>query len=205
MTVVGRQAWDPSFPILQGASGVPKASPRVGNSPSEYKKKTRSLPKPRPIGIPKRFDARQTQHQTSPRPAFASPSGCLSFLSSVSPEPSVALTDAIGSAETPNGVPLFVVVTEPSVIFRGPCAAMTVSLNEPGDAGPFSNTVIAAQDLGKMSLGSVTTTNNGTPFGVSADRVASVSATLGSGKTGLKKLDAPTDSQTQDDFNLRLI
>jgi len=73
-------------------------------------------------------------------------------------------------------------------------------------AGSFSNTMIAAQDLGKISLGSVATTNNGTPFGVGADRVAAVSATAGSGgKVSLKKLDAPTDSQTQDDFNLRLI
>jgi hypothetical protein len=72
-------------------------------------------------------------------------------------------------------------------------------------AGSFSDTIIAAADLGKMSLGSVTTTNNGTPDGVAADKIASVSAAFGSGKIRLKNLDAPTDSQTQDDFNLRLL
>jgi hypothetical protein len=71
--------------------------------------------------------------------------------------------------------------------------------------GSFSNTVIAAQDLGKISLGSVMTANNGTPFGVAADRIAAVRSTLGSGKVSLKRLDAPADSQTQDDFTLRLI
>jgi chitinase len=85
--------------------------------------------------------------------------------------------------------------------------ALIKSLSVSGKtAGSFSDTVIAAQDLGKISLGSVTTANNGTPFGVAADRIASVSSTLGAGgKVSLKKLDAPADSQTQDDFNLRLI
>jgi hypothetical protein len=80
--------------------------------------------------------------------------------------------------------------------------SLSVSGKNPG---AFSDSVIAAADLGKVSLGSVTTTNGGTSFGLAADRIASVSSTLGGGsKLTLKKLDDPADSQTQDDFTLRL-
>lgn len=85
--------------------------------------------------------------------------------------------------------------------------ALIKSLSVSGKTpGAFSNTVIAAQDLGKISLGTVATTNNGTPFGLGADRIASVSSTLGAGgKVSLKKLDAPAGSQSQDDFTLRVL
>jgi hypothetical protein len=85
-------------------------------------------------------------------------------------------------------------------------AGLIKSLSVSGKApGSFSDTIIAAADLGKISLGAVQTTNNGTPDGVAADKIASISAAFGADKIRLKNLDAPTDSQTQDDFNLRLL
>jgi hypothetical protein len=60
--------------------------------------------------------------------------------------------------------------------------------------------MIAAADLGKISLGSVATTNNGTPFGVSADRIASISSAFGSGKISDRNLD---DRRIQDPGRFR--
>jgi hypothetical protein len=81
--------------------------------------------------------------------------------------------------------------------------SFSVKLKTPGS---FSDTVIAAKHLGKLSLGAVATNNGGTPFGISADDLASVSAIAGGGaKFSVRNLSDPADSQTQDDFVLRLI
>jgi peptidyl-prolyl cis-trans isomerase A (cyclophilin A) len=56
---------------------------------------------------------------------------------------------------------------------------------------------IAASQLGKLNLGTVTTANNGTPFGVAADKITSVTATIGGTKANLKKLDNPQDATDQ--------
>ena len=71
----------------------------------------------------------------------------------------------------------------------------------------FSNSLIAAPAIGKLSLGAVQTANGGAPLGVAADRVASVSAVLVGG-TGLLKrsrLDDPSGSFNDGDFLLRLL
>lgn len=82
--------------------------------------------------------------------------------------------------------------------------SFSVKLKTPGS---FSDTVIASKHLGKLSLGSVATNNGGTPFGIAADDLASVSAVAGGGgaKFSVRNLSDPADSQTQDDFVLRIL
>jgi hypothetical protein len=71
----------------------------------------------------------------------------------------------------------------------------------------FSNSLIAAPTVGKLSLGSIQASNGGTPFGVAADRIASVSgiAVGGTGSIRRSRLDDPTSSVTDGDFVLRLM
>jgi hypothetical protein len=80
---------------------------------------------------------------------------------------------------------------------------VTVSGRTPGS---FSNTLIAATDVGRLSLGGVATANNGTPFGAAADRIASVRANGASGgRITLRALDEPGESTTEGDFVLRVL
>jgi len=74
-------------------------------------------------------------------------------------------------------------------------------------ASGFSNSLIAAPTVGKLSLGPIQTLNGGTPFGVAADRIASISgvAVGGSGLIRRSRLDDPAGSLTDGDFTLRLI
>src|SRR5688500_2123912 len=56
-------------------------------------------------------------------------------------------------------------------------------------SGAFSNTLIAAPAVGKLSLRSVSTGDGGRPFGVAADSVAGLTGTAGgAGKLSLKRL-----------------
>ena len=71
----------------------------------------------------------------------------------------------------------------------------------------FSNTLIAAPTIGKLSLGAIDTANNGAPFGVAADRIGSVAGIAVGGVGALKrsKLNDPTGSLADGDFVVRLI
>jgi hypothetical protein len=72
--------------------------------------------------------------------------------------------------------------------------------------GAFSDTLIAAETLGKLSLGTVATSNAGSTFGVAGDTVASVSgATDAAGKFKRSALGDAADSLTVGDFVLRLL
>jgi hypothetical protein len=60
-----------------------------------------------------------------------------------------------------------------------------------------ADTNFAGSRLGKLNLGTVTTTNNGTVFGVSADLITALTATIGGTRANLKKLDTAQDVTTQ--------
>jgi hypothetical protein len=80
---------------------------------------------------------------------------------------------------------------------------VSVKLKTPGS---FSDTIIAATNLGRLSLGAVATDNGGSPFGVAGDTIASVSAVAGGGaKFSIRNVTEPTDSQTEGDFVLRVL
>jgi hypothetical protein len=81
-----------------------------------------------------------------------------------------------------------------------------VSVKAKGGGG-FSNSLIAAPTVGKLTLGAIQTANANTPFGVAADRVASLSG-VAVGGTGLirrSRLDDPAGSLSDGDFVLRLL
>jgi hypothetical protein len=69
-----------------------------------------------------------------------------------------------------------------------------VALGSKKVAGPaFDGSVIAARSMGKVGLGLVDTDNGAVPFGVTADNIASLSATNATGQVlKLKNLDDPT-------------
>jgi hypothetical protein len=71
-------------------------------------------------------------------------------------------------------------------------------------AGAFVDTLIAAPNAGKLSLGSIVTSSANGAFGVSADTVAALRATAGS-KLSLKGLSDPTDSASDGDFIVRVL
>jgi hypothetical protein len=72
--------------------------------------------------------------------------------------------------------------------------------------GSFSDTLIAARDLGKVSLGSVATENGGAAFGVSGDNIASVrGTTTGGQKLSGKMLSDSSNSSQDGDFLLRVL
>jgi cyclophilin family peptidyl-prolyl cis-trans isomerase len=60
-----------------------------------------------------------------------------------------------------------------------------------------ADTNVAASKVGKLNLGTVTTANNGTPFGVAGDQVASLRATIGSTRANFKKLETQEDVTAQ--------
>jgi hypothetical protein len=70
--------------------------------------------------------------------------------------------------------------------------------------GTFSNSAVAAPTIGKLALGTVQPANNGTPLGVAADSVKSLTATAG-GALRLSKLTDPSDSTTFQDFVVRIV
>jgi hypothetical protein len=68
-------------------------------------------------------------------------------------------------------------------------------------SGAFGNTLVAATSLGKVLLGAVTTANGGTPFGVAADAVRSISTPT----LRLKNLSDPAATQRDGDFYVRIV
>jgi hypothetical protein len=89
--------------------------------------------------------------------------------------------------------------------FAAPARIGSVSVSGKS-AGSFSNTLIAASDIGKLSLGAIATANNGTPFGVAGDTIGSVSAQgAGGGKITLRALDDPSESTGEGDFVVRAL
>ncbi len=71
-------------------------------------------------------------------------------------------------------------------------------------AGAFSNTLIAAPTIGKVSLGAVQTSNGGTPFGVSGHFIKSFSANA-NGSLKQANLSDPSASLQVEDFFVRLV
>lgn len=70
----------------------------------------------------------------------------------------------------------------------------------------FSNSLVAAPTIRRASLGNVSSpANNGTAFGVAAQRIQSVSATTPSGRVRAARLDDPAGSVIEGDFNVRLL
>jgi peptidyl-prolyl cis-trans isomerase A (cyclophilin A) len=70
----------------------------------------------------------------------------------------------------------------------------------------FAASNIAAATVGKLTLGIVNPSNSGTPFGVAAQTIQSLSATAGVGGTPIKasKLSDPSQSIDQTDFKVRV-
>lgn len=70
----------------------------------------------------------------------------------------------------------------------------------------FSNSRVAAPEVGRVSFGTAQVVNGGNPFGVAGDRVAGVSGNAGGqGRLRLSRLDAPGDSLTEQDFSVKVI
>ena len=67
------------------------------------------------------------------------------------------------------------------------------------------NTHIAAPNVGKVTLGGVTTANNGAPFGIAAGRLDSLRATTPAGPLTLSRLDDPAESILAEDFHVRVV
>jgi hypothetical protein len=77
--------------------------------------------------------------------------------------------------------------------FGSEAAIRVLSLKAARGVASFDNSVIAANNLGKIGLGVVDTDNGGVPFGVAADAIASVTALGTTGqKLKLTRLDDPT-------------
>jgi hypothetical protein len=76
--------------------------------------------------------------------------------------------------------------------YASDAAIRSVALKSATDAA-FQNAVVAARRLGRINLGVVNTADNGTPFGVAADTIATLTATAPTGeKLKLLKLDDPS-------------
>jgi hypothetical protein len=73
-------------------------------------------------------------------------------------------------------------------------------------AGAFSDTLVAAANIGKLALGSIVTGNGGSTFGVAAQTIRTASGTPDSGAPlKASKLDDPAGSLVVGDFVLRLL
>jgi hypothetical protein len=88
--------------------------------------------------------------------------------------------------------------------FAAPAQIGSVSLGRSPRLPSFSNSVIAASSLGNLNLGTIPTSNGGTPFGLAARSVASVAGTdLTTHRDfRLTKLTSP---QNLHDFTIRLL
>ena len=98
--------------------------------------------------------------------------------------------------------------------FANEAAIRKLTLKSAPGTTAFDNSVIAANNLGKINLGVVDTDNGGTPFGIAADTIASLSATGPSGqRLRLSRLDDPAllaaalpgTGFTFGDFQIRLV
>lgn len=85
-------------------------------------------------------------------------------------------------------------VTLPSQPSDFAAQATIPSVTVRGASQDFS---IAAFTLGKVNLGTLTTANNGTPFGLAADSIKSVAGTIGAGRQSLRNLNTPEDVTQQ--------
>ena len=71
-------------------------------------------------------------------------------------------------------------------------------------AGAFVDTLIAAPQVGSVSLGSIVTGNSGSTFGVSGDAIGTVRGSTAT-RLSLRGLDDPADSTTEGDFVTRVL
>lgn len=71
--------------------------------------------------------------------------------------------------------------------------------------GAFTNSLVAAPTIGRVTLASVSPDNNGTAFGVAADTLQSVLAAAGVPPVRALLLDDPTESIRRTDFEFRLL
>jgi peptidyl-prolyl cis-trans isomerase A (cyclophilin A) len=90
--------------------------------------------------------------------------------------------------------------------FASPALIGSVKVKTSTDA-----TNIAASNLGKLALGTVTTGNAGTPFGLAADNITALAFAVTSAKVALKNLHTPADVSAQtvnlnlEDFKIQVI
>lgn len=88
--------------------------------------------------------------------------------------------------------------------FVAPATIRSVSVRNRG-AASFVNSDIAAQTLGRMTLGVISTANGGVPFGLAADTIAAVTATDAAGaRLRYARLTEPADSKESADFKVRV-
>ena len=72
--------------------------------------------------------------------------------------------------------------------------------------GTFADSAIAAETVGRLNLGTVTTSNNGTAFGVAGDTIAGVSGRDAAGATvRFTRLSEPAQSYDNGDFEIRVL
>lgn len=71
------------------------------------------------------------------------------------------------------------------------------SINSFTVKGNYAGTNVIASTLGRIKLGTLVTSNGNAPFGAGADRIASITGSLGQGPLTIKKIDTPTDVQEQ--------
>jgi cyclophilin family peptidyl-prolyl cis-trans isomerase len=77
--------------------------------------------------------------------------------------------------------------------FANPATIASIKLKQ-----GFANSNVAATNLGKLALAQIVIDNGGTPFGLAADKIASLTGSVGTGvKFNLKKLDTQADFQAQ--------
>ena len=90
--------------------------------------------------------------------------------------------------------------------FANPGASIASITFKGKTPGSFSNTLVAAGVLGKVSLGTITSANGGVSFGAAGLSMKSASGTTDStGAFKKSKLDDPTGSLVAGDFNLRVL
>lgn len=87
-----------------------------------------------------------------------------------------------------------------------------ISAKGKGAQATFADTNIAAASLGKVALGTIQTNNAAVPFGIAADKIASLTGVAGATPIKLSKLDDPAAAATQiaalqglQDFLIRVV
>jgi peptidyl-prolyl cis-trans isomerase A (cyclophilin A) len=100
-------------------------------------------------------------------------------------------SDAAIYAGLPSGVTRTALPTAADV------TGTTGAINAVTIKGTTADTNIAAATLGRVNLGAVTLANAGTPFGIVADRVASITGSAGGPRLALKKLETQADVTAQ--------
>ncbi|MCK4872947.1 MAG: hypothetical protein KAS72_09500 [Phycisphaerales bacterium] len=89
--------------------------------------------------------------------------------------------------------------------FASEQAIRKFTVKPPAGAFSFVNSIVAAWDIGKISIGSVNPDNGGTPFGFAADRIRLYIRREGGVTTQLNKLDDPGIFDELTDYGIHII